>query len=113
MNNKIIIRLLSFVLSLAIVFGMVPSASLNAFADGGDKVYVSISFDGEYMPDKDGNYMAYIPVKISDVAQIDLDSYGLGGYKYDADGDGNYETTGLHFLKADYLVFQIVTSSTI
>ena len=96
MKNKIIKRLLSFVLSLAIVFGMVPSVSLNAFAGSGDKVYVSISFDGEYMPDKDGNYMAYIPVKISDVAQIDLDSYGLGGYKYDADGDGDYETTGLH-----------------
>lgn len=48
MKNKLLKRLLSFVLSLAIVFGMVPAASLTAFADGEDKVYVSVSFDGQY-----------------------------------------------------------------
>ena len=48
MKNKIIKRLLSFVLSLAIVFGMVPTATLNAFADSGDKVYLSVTFDSEF-----------------------------------------------------------------
>ena len=35
-------------------------------------------------------------MKLSDLAQIDLDSYGLTEYKYDEDGDGNYEITVLH-----------------
>lgn len=91
MKNKLLKRLLSFVLSLAIVFGMVPAASLTAFADGEDKVYVSVSFDGQYQDN-----MCYVPVYISDAAQIDLDSYNLSDYKYDADGDGNFETTVLH-----------------
>ena len=65
MKNKFVKRLLSLVLSLAIVFGMVPTASLNVFADDGDKVYISISFDGQYQ-----NNMCYVPVSISDIKKL-------------------------------------------
>ena len=80
MKNKFVKRLLSFVLSLAIVFGMVPMATLNAFADSGDKVYLTVSFDNEFASGEDGSKISYYPVSLSDVAAIDLESYGLSEY---------------------------------
>lgn len=96
MKNNLIKRLLSFVLSFAIVFGMIPGTAFKTFASSSDTVYISVSYDGVYINGKDGKAMANVPVKISDLEQIDLDSYGLGDYKYDANGDGSYETTVLH-----------------
>ena len=80
MKNKIIKRLLSFVLSLAIVFGIVPTASLNAFADDGDKVYLSVTFDSEFAEGADRSKICYYSVPLSKVAEIDLEDYGLSQY---------------------------------
>ena len=80
MKNKFIKRLLSFVLSLAIVFGMVPTASLNAFADSGDKVYLSVTFDSEFAEGADRSRICYYSVPLSKVAEIDLEDYGLSQY---------------------------------
>jgi len=97
MKNKLLKRLLSFVLSLAIVFGMVPASSLNAFA-AEDTVYISVSYDDKYIQDKNGNYIADVPVSFSALKAIDLGTYGLDDYIYDKDGNGDYEITALHLI---------------
>ena len=75
--------------------GLLPAA---AFATGADNVYISVSFDGRYINDKNGNAIAYIPVSFGNLASVDLDEYGLSEYKYDEDGDGIYDITALHMV---------------
>ena len=89
-------RLLSLILVFAMVFGMMPTM---AFAGDQmeDTVYISASRDGEYLSLGNG-YLAYVPVKLSDLAKIDLGTYGLSDYAYDVDRDGAYEITALHLL---------------
>ncbi len=61
-------------------------------------VYVSVSKDAQFVTSDGqtaGKVMSYVPVNLSDVAKYDLDNYGLGDYKYDSDGDGSYDVTGL------------------
>ena len=88
-------KILSMVLALVMILGLLPATAL---ATGADQVYISVSFDGQYINDKDGNYIAYVPVSLEDVASIDLDAYGLSDYWYDEDGDGTYETTALQLI---------------
>lgn len=90
-------RLLSLFLAFAMVFSMLP-ATVLAGDDGNDgTVYISASHDGEYLELSDG-YLAYVPVKLSDLTKIDLETYGLSEYVYDADCDGTNEITALHLL---------------
>ena len=86
---------ISLILALVMVLGLLP---ITAFATGEDMVYISVSFDGQYINDKDGGYIAYIPVSMEQVASVDLDAYGLSDYWYDEDGDGNYESTALQLI---------------
>lgn len=87
-------RLLSLLLVIAMVLGMVP---LNAMAtEAKDAVYISVSYDGQFKTDADGQPLAYTAVPLSELEQIDLDRYGLTEYQYDADNDGVYEITALH-----------------
>ena len=88
-------KILSMILAFVMVLGLLPA---TAFATGADSVYISVSFDGEYINDKNGNAIAYIPVSFENLASIDLDEYGLSDYKYDEDGDGSYETTALQLI---------------
>ena len=88
-------KILSMILAFVLVLGLLPA---TAFATGADSVYISVSFDGEYINDKNGNAIAYIPVSFENLASIDLDEYGLSEYKYDEDGDGSYETTALQLI---------------
>ena len=90
-------KILSMVLALVLVLGLLPATALATEADEG-YVYLSISFDGEYIQDTQGNYIAYLPVSLADVAAIDLAEYGLENMLFDADGDGNYETTALQLI---------------
>ena len=84
------------ILALVLVLGLLPAA---AFATGAaDVVYLSISFDSNYIDDKNGNPIAYVPVPMSAIEAIDLTEYGLENMLYDADGDGEYETTALQLL---------------
>ena len=83
------------ILAALLVLGLLPA---TAFATGADSVYISVSFDGKYINDKNGNAIAYIPVSFENLASIDLDEYGLSEYKYDEDGDGSYETTALQLI---------------
>ena len=88
-------KILSMILAFVMVLGPLPA---TAFATGTNNVYISVSFDGLYINDKDGGYISYIPVSLEDVASVDLDAYGLSDYWYDEDGDGTYETTALQLI---------------
>ena len=84
------------ILALVLVLGLLPA---TAFATGAaDVVYLSISFDSNYIDDKNGNPIAYVPVPMSAIEAIDLTEYGLDEMLFDADSDGEYETTALQLL---------------
>ena len=88
-------KVLSLILAIVLVLGLLPAA---AFATGTNNVYISVSYDDKYINDKDGGYIAFVPVAFETLAGIDLDAYGLSDYKYDEDGDGTYEITALHLI---------------
>ena len=93
---KITKKILSMILALVLVLGLLPA---TAFATGtGDVVYLSISFDSNYIDDKNGDPIAYVPVPMSAIKAIDLTEYGLDEMLFDADGNGEYETTALQLL---------------
>ena len=88
-------KILSMILAFVLVLGLLPA---TAFATDADSVYISVSYDGQYINDKNGNAIAYIPVSFEKLAAIDLDEYGLSEYKYDENGDGTYDITALHMV---------------
>lgn len=94
---KITKKMISILLALVMVLGLLPA---TAFATGAeqDVVYLSISLDTGYIDDKNGNPIAYVPVSLSKIEAIDLAEYGLDNMLFDADGDGDYETTALQLL---------------
>ena len=93
-------RYLSLLLALAMVLGLIPAIGVSAAETQAeeDVVYLSISFDSHYIDDKNGDPIAYVPVPLDVIAAIDLTEYGLDEMLYDADGDGEYETTALQLL---------------
>ena len=86
-------KLLSLLLSLALLLSLLPAPVIAA---GDDSVYISISFDGQYISDQTGSPVAYVPVPLSALADIDLADYGLEGYRHDSNGDGNDDIVALH-----------------
>ncbi len=84
-------KILSMILAFVLVLGLLPA---TAFATGTNNVYISVSYDGQYINDKNGGYIAYVAVPMETVAAINLDDYGLSEYWYDEDGDGNI-TSGI------------------
>jgi len=91
-------RLLSLFLAFAMAVSLLPAA---AFAGEGDTVYISAAHDGRYL---DG--LAYVPVSLDELKKIDLNSYGLSDFSYDADGDGTTEITALHLVIYAHTVLQ-------
>ena len=49
-------KTISWILAIAMVLGLLPA---TAFATGADSVYISVSYDGQYIGDKNGNAIAY------------------------------------------------------
>ncbi len=88
-------RILSMLLAFALILCAIP---MTVMADEPEYAYISISYDGQFLNDKDGVPMAHFPVSLEDVASIDLTEYGLSDYLYDADGDGTYEITALQLI---------------
>ena len=84
---KITNKILSMILALVMVLGLLPA---TAFATGAeeDVIYLSISLDSGYIDDKNGEPIAYVPVPLSKIEEIDLTQYGLDNMLYDADSDG-------------------------
>ena len=83
-------KILSMILAFVMVLGLLPATAL---ATGADQVYISVSYDGKYIDDKNGDPLVYVPVSFEELASVDLDAYNLSDYKYDEDGDGTYEIT--------------------
>ena len=90
-------KILSMVLAIVMVLGLMPATAFATSAEE-DVIYLSISFDSGYIDDKNGNPIAYVPVPLSKIEAIDLAEYGLDNMLFDADGDGDYETTALQLL---------------
>ncbi len=89
MMKKIFTLLLSFLLLLS----SLPTA---AFSVGAELVYISISEEGEFVADAEGDYIAYRSIPLDALTAIDLKQYGLGDYIYDSDRDGKQDITALH-----------------
>ena len=94
---KITKKILSMILVLVMVLGLLPATAFATVASE-DVVYLSISFDGKYIDDKNGDPIVYIPVPMAAIEAVDLTEYGLDNMLYDADGDGDYETTALQLM---------------
>lgn len=86
-------KFISILIILAMVFTAIP---FTVSATEPDIVYISVSDDSQYVTDNDGNPMAFYPVTLDELSEVDLETYGLSEYLYDADSDGSYEITALH-----------------
>lgn len=86
-------KVLSMILAMVMVLGLLPA---TAFATSTEQVYISASHEGQFLQDQNGAPLAYTAVPLEELANIDLNAYGLGDYLYDEDGDGLYEVTALH-----------------
>ncbi len=85
------------IISVLIVLTMIlTSIPLTISATEPDTVYISISDDSRFVTDNNGNPMAFYPVTLDELAEVDLNAYGYGDYVYDADGDSVPELTALH-----------------
>ena len=92
-------KALAMLIAILMVASMLPVVAFaSESANTTEYVYLSISFDKNYINDKNGSPMVYVPVALADIAAVDLTEYGLDNMLYDADGDGNYETTALQLL---------------
>ena len=101
-------RFLSLILAFVIVLGLMPA---TAFAADSGYVYMSVSYDGKYIDDNTGKPIAFIPVPLDALAEIDLaeqtalNSQGeptsLEEYQYDEDGDGKYDNIITFYYTSD------------
>jgi len=89
-------KCLSMLLAIVMVLGLLPPVTI--FATEAEYAYISVSFDGQYINDKNGSPIVYVPVSFDEIESIDLEEYNLGDYLYDPDGDGTYETTALQLI---------------
>ena len=88
-------KTISLLLALVMLIAAIP---LTSTAVEKEYVYLSISFDGRYINDKNNNPIVYLPIELDKIEKVDLTEYGLDNMLYDADGDGEYETTALQLL---------------
>ena len=93
-------RILSVLLVLVMVISMIP---ISTYAATDDTVYISVSFDGNYLTAGTGTHkgkpMVYLPVTTKVLKNtVKLANFGLESYSYDADGDGAEDITALHLL---------------
>ena len=88
-------RILSLIIALTMILAMIP---MTAVATEDEYVYLSISYDGQYINGQNGKPIVYLPIAIEDIEAIDLTEYGLDHMRYDADGDGDYDTSALQLL---------------
>lgn len=92
--------ILSVLLVLVMVISMIP---ISTYAATDDTVYISVSFDGNYLTAGTGTHKGkptvYLPVTLKVLKNtVKLASFGLESYSYDADGDGAEDITALHLL---------------
>ena len=92
-------KVVAMLIAIVIIASMLPVVSFaDESADTTEYVYLSVSYDKNYINDKNGSPMVFVPVALADIAAVDLTDYGLDNMLYDADGDGEYEITALQLL---------------
>ena len=96
--KKLTTKVVAMLVAVIVVASMFPVAAFAAESNTAEYVYLSISYDKNYINDKNGSPMVFIPVALADIAAVDLTEYGLENMLYDADGDDKYETTALQLL---------------
>ena len=96
--KKITKKIIAVFVAIIMLSNTLPLAAYNDSRDSEGYIYLSISFDGKYINDKNDTPIVYIPISLEDIAAVDLTEYGLDDMLYDADGDGEYETTALQLL---------------
>ena len=79
---KITKKIFSMILAIVMVLGLLPATAIATEND--NYVYLSISFDGKYINDKNGNTIVYMPVSLDDIEAVDLTAYGLDNMLFDA-----------------------------
>ena len=84
MTTKVVALLIAIIL----VASMMPVVTFSAEKNPSGYVYLSVSCEGQYIDDKYGKTMVYVPVALADIAAVNLTKYGLENMLYDADGDG-------------------------
>ena len=94
---KIMKKFLSMILAAVLVLGLLPATAF-ATEQTEEVVYLSVSFDGQYIDDINGDPIVYYSIPLETIAAIDLADYGLENMLYDADDDGDYETTALQLI---------------
>ena len=92
-------KFLSMMLAVVMVLALLP---LTVCASDGEEeyIYLSISFDGKYIDDTNGNPIAYYAVPLDAVAAVDLTAYGLDNMWFEGalNDDGSYKPTALQLL---------------
>ena len=84
-SKNITQKLLCLLLTVLMIVTALP---FTVFATEKDSIYISISFDGEFVNDKNDKPIAYAEVPMSALENISLDEYGLSDFYYECDGDG-------------------------
>ncbi len=84
-------KLLSVLLSLIMLMGVIPA---QVMADESITVYVSVSRYGDFVQDKNGNLMAYVPLELSGQSSYTIDDvFSLMHERYYPDGVEGYATS--------------------
>ena len=96
--KRMAIKTVAVMIAIALIASMMPVVAFATEAEPTGYVYLSVSYDKNYIEDKNGDPMVYVPVALSDIAAIDLTEYGLDNMLFDVDGDGEYEITALQLL---------------
>lgn len=91
--RHMITKAFCMILAMIMVLNVMP---ISVKAEESDNVYISVSFDGQYMTGANDARIAYVGVPLSTLATIDLAQYGLSDFVYDGNGDGIYDITALH-----------------
>ena len=86
--KRLTTKALAMLIAILMVASMMPVVTFAHEADVTGYVYLSVSFDGQYIDDQNGDVIVYRPVALADIAAIDLTEYGLDNMLYDADDDG-------------------------
>ena len=68
-------KLIALLIAVTMIVGLLPVITVadEPAADG--YVYLSISYDKNYINDKNGSPMVFIPVALADIAAVELTEY--------------------------------------
>ncbi|MBP1556425.1 MAG: hypothetical protein J6A76_00765, partial [Oscillospiraceae bacterium] len=86
--------LLGFLLAVILITVLL---TVTAFSTE-NAVYISVSYDGRYIEDKNGSLIANIAVPLDELAAIDLNDHCLSEYSCDNDHDGEPDITALQLV---------------